>query len=89
MLAMLVQVLSVVPPRVQQYGSVLAITVELSDVSEANLAMLLHAFFPPLQWYSSRLVVRAYGTLYMHIVPEVHSYGGLKVQKALEKPITQ
>lgn len=47
MLAMLVQVFSVVLPRVQQYGSVLAITVELSDVSEANLAMLLFFFFRP------------------------------------------
>lgn len=69
---MLVQVLFVVPPRVQQYGSVLAITVELSDVSEANFAMLL---FLSLQWYSSRLVVHAYGTLYMQVIPKVSSYG--------------
>lgn len=76
---MLVQVLCIVPPRVQQYGSVLAITVELSDVSEANLPMLLF----PLQRYSSMQVVHAYGTFYMHIMPEVHSYGGLKVQNIL------
>lgn len=76
---MLGQVLAVVPPRVQQYGSVLAITVELSNVSEANLAMFL--FLP--QEDSSRLVVHAYGTLYMHIMPELHSCGCLQVQNKL------
>lgn len=81
MLAMLVQVLAVLPPRVQQYGSVLAITAELSHVSEANLTVLLLLlllflfFFFPLMLFIRACCACA--TLCMHITPEVQSYGGL------------